>query len=190
MPLNLEKQLTLYGAYHRHHVNINLHRCCVPLMLVTSFILASNIGPFFELPQWLSIPHLEPNMGTFAAFTWGALYILLEPVAGTTLAALCIASAAFGNHLLMEYPAATNRVALSVHIISWILQFVGHGKYRGRIPVLENFFQSLFFAPLFVWLELLFKLGYRPELQARVRKTIEIEISKMSKKEPKDGKIQ
>lgn len=48
-------------------------------------------------------------------------------------------------------------------------------------------FQAIFLAPLFVWLELLFKLGYRPELQARVEKAVQREIAKFKSAKPNGG---
>jgi uncharacterized membrane protein YGL010W len=40
---------------------------------------------------------------------------------------------------------------------------------------------------MFVWLEILFKFGYRPELRARVNKKVKIEIEKFR---AKNGKAQ
>jgi uncharacterized membrane protein YGL010W len=123
---------------------------------------------------------------------WGGLYVLLEPVAGTALAVLCVASTAVGNQLRIANPTQTNQWAIGLHIVSWILQFVGHGKFEGRAPaLLDNLFQAIFLAPLFVWLELLFMLGYRPELKARVDKAVAIEVEKFrAKKALKNGKAQ
>lgn len=89
-------------------------------------------------------------------------------------------------------PTQTNQWAIGLHIVSWILQFVGHGKFEGRAPaLLDNLFQAIFLAPLFVWLELLFMLGYRPELKARVDKAVAIEVEKFrAKKALKNGKAQ
>lgn len=161
-------------------------------MLIALPLQASNTGPLFDLPQWLSVPYLEPNLGTFAAILWGGLYVLLEPVAGTLLAAICLASAAIGNHLLIDNPTTTNQAAVAIHVAAWILQFIGHGKFEGRAPALmDNLFQAIFLAPLFVWLELLFMLGYRPELQSRVSKAVEVEIAKFrAQKDLKNGKAQ
>ena len=46
--------------------------------------------------------------------------------------------------------------------------------------------QSLVLAPLFVWLELLFVLGYRPALHAELLKSIEDNVATIdqSKKQP------
>lgn len=128
----------------------------------------------------------------FAALLWGGLYVLLEPVAGTLLAVICVASAAIGNKLLVDDPTTTNQAAIAIHVVAWVLQFIGHGKFEGRAPaLLDNLFQAIFLAPLFVWLELLFMLGYRQELQARVNKAVEIEIAKFrAKKDSKNGKAQ
>ncbi|KAK3372546.1 hypothetical protein B0H63DRAFT_300797 [Podospora didyma] len=179
MSLHLEKQLTFYGAYHHNTVNVVIHVICVPLILFSGFEIASNCGPFFTLPPWLQIPYLEPNLGTFAALTWGGLYVLLEPVAGTALSLICLAAAAGTNYLRMGNPTVVNHAAIATHIVCWLLQFVGHGKFEGRAPaLLDNLFQAIFLAPLFVWLELLFMVGYRPELKKRVDKAVEIEIAK------------
>lgn len=190
MSLDLEKHLTFYGAYHSNKVNVGIHVICVPLILFSGFTIASNTGPLFHLPSWLVIPHLEPTLGTLAAFTWGGLYLLLEPVAGTLLALLCLGAAAAGNHLVAVDSETTTKAAIAVHVACWILQFVGHGCFEGRAPaLLDNLLQAIFLAPLFVWLELMFALGYRPELQARVNKAVEKKIAEYkSGKEAKNGK--
>lgn len=141
-----------------------------------------------ETPSWLTIPYLELNLGTIAAFLYSVLYLLLEPFAGFLLAAFCMGSTAYGNYLHQQQPDTTFKGALAVHVICWIAQFIGHGAFEGRAPaLLDNLVQAIFLAPMFVWLELLFKLGYRPELQGRVQKKVEVEIAKYKSK---NGKAQ
>ncbi|KAI1400347.1 DUF962-domain-containing protein [Hypoxylon fuscum] len=195
MALNLERQLTFYGAYHRNSVNVAIHMVCVPLILFSGFAIAANTGTLIPLPKALTIPHLDLNLGTLAAFAWGGLYVLLEPVAGTILALICLGAAAVANTSLSENPTLTNQVAIAVHVISWLLQFLGHGAFERRAPaLLDNLTQAIFLAPLFVWLEFLFKFGYRRELQNRVNKAVHIEITKFkeqkAKKAVKNGKTQ
>lgn len=135
------------------------------------------------------MPYLDPNLGTFAAMTWGALYLLLEPVAGGALALICLGAAAGTNYLRLHDPTGnTTKAAIALHIVCWLLQFLGHGKFEGRAPaLLDNLFQAIFLAPLFVWLELLFMLGYRPELKKRVDKAVEIEIAKFRERKAKQA---
>ncbi|KAK4127195.1 DUF962-domain-containing protein [Parathielavia appendiculata] len=186
MSLDLEKQLTFYGVYHHNSVNVIIHIVCVPLIVLSFLELLSNYGPFFILPSWIQIPYLEPNLATFAALIWGSLYLLLEPVAGGALAVMCLGATAGTNYLRLQDVAGANRIAIAVNFISWIAQFVGHGKFEGRAPaLLDNPFQAFFLAPLFVWLELLFMVGYRPELKKRVDKAVEVEIAKFRERKAK-----
>ncbi|KAL1597032.1 hypothetical protein SLS60_008614 [Paraconiothyrium brasiliense] len=76
-----------------------------------------------------------------------------------------------------------NTIAIGVHVVSWIMQFVGHGKFEGRKPaLLDNLVQALFLAPLFVWYELLFKLGFYKNLKKEVDSAIEVELRKLKAK--------
>ncbi|SPN96730.1 related to DUF962 domain protein [Cephalotrichum gorgonifer] len=188
MSLDLEKHLIFYGAYHHNAVNVAIHIVCVPLILFSAMGLATNTGPLFSVPEWLQVPNLEPNLGTLAAFTWGGLYVLLEPVAGTALAALCVGGTALTNSYRVANPAITNKVAIIVHVVCWLVQFVGHGVFEGRAPaLLDNLIQALFLAPLFVWLEVLFKLGYRPELRTRMEKGVAKELEKFKAQKQSEG---
>lgn len=127
----------------------------------------------------LTIPNLPANLGTVACVTYSALYILMEPVAGTMLAPLLLAGTAYANHLTSTYGNAANTWALAIHVVSWLAQFVGHGLFEGRAPaLLDNLVQALFLAPFFVWFEILFKFGYRPELKGRLDKAIAADIKK------------
>ncbi|KAI6917856.1 hypothetical protein KC355_g17508 [Hortaea werneckii] len=81
-----------------------------------------------------------------------------------------------------------NYIALGIHIFSWIAQFIGHGIFEGRAPaLLDNLVQALFLAPFFVWLEILFAFGYRPELKARLDKAVQKEIEKYRKQKGEKG---
>lgn len=136
----------------------------------------------------MSVPYLELNLGTIGALLYSGLYLLLEPVAGFALAAMCMSAAAAGNYCKAQDSEATLKGAIAVHIACWILQFIGHGAFEKRAPALvDNLIQAIFLAPMFVWLEILFFLGYRPELQARVDKQVKAEIAKLNS-QGKNGK--
>ena len=82
-----------------------------------------------------------------------------------------------------------NSIAVAVHVVSWILQFVGHGKFEGRKPaLLDNLVQALFLAPLFVWYEVLFKMGFYKGLKREVELGVEDEIAKLKAKKADKGK--
>lgn len=103
---------------------------------------------------------------------------------------LVIGGTAYANHLTSTYGATANYWALALFVFSWIAQFLGHGVFEGRAPtLLDNLVQALFLAPFFVWFEVLFYFGYRPELKSRLDKAIEQEIKKYreGKEKSRDG---
>jgi uncharacterized membrane protein YGL010W len=76
-----------------------------------------------------------------------------------------------------------------IHIITWLLQFVGHGKFEGRAPaLLDNLAQAFFLAPFFVWMEVLFTFGYRPQLKARLEKGVLAELERLKALKAGKGK--
>lgn len=135
--------------------------------------------PSIPVPPWLSVPHLPFNAGTVTAVLYSTLYILMEPVAGAMIAPLIIGGTAYGDYLTSTYGPTANTWASAINVVCWIAQFVGHGKFEGRAPaLLDNLVQALFLAPFFVWFEILFALGYRPDLKSRLDKAVEEEIKK------------
>ncbi|KAI4117346.1 MAG: hypothetical protein LQ338_007567 [Usnochroma carphineum] len=152
---------------------------CVPAILITAFLFGTNTPPLIPMPHWLMIPNLPSNLGTIATLVYATLYILMEPVAGGLLAPLMLAGTAYANHLTRTYGQTANYWALGLHVASWIAQFLGHGIFEGRAPaLLDNLVQAFFLAPFFVWMEILFRLGYRPELRQRLDVAVGREVQK------------
>jgi uncharacterized membrane protein YGL010W len=129
--------------------------------------------------------NLPLNLGTLAAATYSTLYLLLSPnLAGLSITPIILAFASISNRLMQSYnKTQVNSIAIAVHVVSWILQFIGHGKYEGRKPaLLDNLVQALFLAPLFVWYEVLFKLGLYKGLKKDVEEGVKAEIAKLKGK--------
>ncbi|KAJ4293440.1 hypothetical protein N0V90_008723 [Kalmusia sp. IMI 367209] len=144
--------------------------------------------PSFRTPLLLSRLNLPLNLGTLASLTYSSLYLVLSPnLAGVGLAPLVLGAASLANRLTSTYDRTkVNTIAVAVHVVSWILQFIGHGKYEGRKPaLLDNLVQALFLAPLFVWYEILFKLGFYKGLKKEVEAEIEVELKKLKAKKGK-----
>ena len=116
----------------------------------------------------------------------------MEPVAGGLLAPLLLGGTAYSNHLTSTYGSTANCWALGLFVTSWIAQFIGHGVFEGRAPALfDNLVQAFFLAPFFVWMEILFYFGYRPELKGRLDQAVTQEIDKYrkSKQERSEGHV-
>ncbi|CAG8454907.1 3085_t:CDS:2, partial [Ambispora leptoticha] len=82
-----------------------------------------------------------------------------------------------------------NTLAAYVQVACWILQFIGHGFAEKRSPtLLDNLAQAVLLAPLFVWFEVLFFLGYRSALQHRVNAKVEAAIAEFKSRKQKSSK--
>jgi len=183
---NIDKQLVFYGAYHSNKINVLIHIICVPL-IVWSF--QTIIAPF-KLPPFVPAYHyafndylvFDTNYATFMAVIYITYYFLLEPVAALLYTPQLIIT-------LLTATAFSKRddykiIAWGIHAISWIFQFVGHGVAEGRAPaLLDNLLGAVVLAPFFVHLEVLFALGYRPEMHSRMKKGIWMEIVRIRRLE-------
>uniref|UniRef100_A0A1D1Y465 Putative endoplasmic reticulum membrane protein C16E8.02 n=1 Tax=Anthurium amnicola TaxID=1678845 RepID=A0A1D1Y465_9ARAE len=182
--LNLEQQLTFYAQYHRSKVNIIVHIVCVPIIFWSTLVWSANTGPLLPYEEdslWRFTPFV-PNLSLFTVTFYICYYILLEPVAGALYAPVLLYMAYNATNFAENYPNH-NVLAVAVHVFSWIVQFIGHGFAEKRSPALkDNLIQALLLAPLFVWLEVLFSLGYRSELQGRVEKSVQLAVEEHERK--------
>jgi len=171
---NFTGQLSFYAAYHSNSTNQLIHFVFVPLILFTAMIWGATAGPLLPTPSF--VPKIAPdwpvvlNVPAFAALLAGSYYITLDPVAGIVATALLVVGWLSATHLCVVYPGVAWKYATVLHVVGWIAQFVGHGVFEGRRPaLLDNLFQSLVLAPFFVLEELLFKVGYRPDLHRQLQ---------------------
>jgi len=180
--LDLETQLAFYRSYHHNPTNVAVHLIFIPVLTFTTLLLATSTGDFVEL-QYIPI-----NGAAIIAGTYLFTYFLMEPVAGISVAPVIGLMLWYLNKLHAEYGSQAILVAGVVNVLSWIAQFIGHGVFEKRAPAMkDNFVQAFLLAPFFVWFELLFSCGYRPELHERVEKKAVASIEKY-RTEQKNGK--
>eukprot|EP00197_Chlamydomonas_leiostraca_P008802 CAMPEP_0202864212 /NCGR_PEP_ID=MMETSP1391-20130828/4547_1 /ASSEMBLY_ACC=CAM_ASM_000867 /TAXON_ID=1034604 /ORGANISM="Chlamydomonas leiostraca, Strain SAG 11-49" /LENGTH=166 /DNA_ID=CAMNT_0049543935 /DNA_START=177 /DNA_END=677 /DNA_ORIENTATION=- len=112
---------------------------------------------------------------------YSAFYLILEPVAGLTWAA-CVGLPMWitSTQFAAANPQHGWQIALGVHVFSWYMQIhPGHAVFEGRKPaLLDSLVQAFALAPLFVWFEALFLLGYRRRLQQQLEVQIDKEVAK------------
>lgn len=191
---NLLDQLAFYGAYHNNKWNQLIHFIFVPAIVWSAGVWLASSGPLVQppqalsaaaaaLPAWLS-SGVQLNAVFFAMVAYSLYYLLLEPAAGLSWS-LCVGlplwvtASAFQQHV-----AKAGLWALGVHVFSWYMQIhPGHAVLEGRKPaLLDSLVQALTLAPLFVWFELLFLLGYRPQLYAELQQRVAADIAKYKQK--------
>ena len=193
---SLARQFVFYGEYHSNAVNQWVHILCVPLILWSAFFLlhgvplpaaAASLLSSLPAPAASAVAALGGGTAALpAAALYAAFYLWLSPLAVGVVAAAAVAAlaaaaaaavAAAPGLVLVGGISATAAVA-ALHAAAWVAQFVGHGVFEKRAPaLLDNLFGAIFMAPLFVGLEVAFKLGglralraaVEPDIAARVR---------------------
>ncbi|GAB9469280.1 hypothetical protein Gpo141_00006562 [Globisporangium polare] len=182
---DLEKQVTFYMSYHDNKTNQLIHFACIWPIFITGVMILAHTEPFCAQPALLAgLPYSQymvMNYSLVMAALYMFWYIALDAIAGTLGAAIIFAVYLFANYFEQAAPELYGvpawQIAVPVHIAAWILQFIGHGVFERRKPaLLDSLDQALITAPMFVLLEALFPLGYRPKLYARVMKQVKINV--------------
>lgn len=150
---DLRKSFPFYGAYHHDWWNQWIHIFGVPCIAATTLCFLHRV-PLPISGGW--------TLADLTTLFYVTSFIAMDFVAGLAYAPILI----FMNYLGAGYLTANVEFAVALHVAAWISQFVGHGVFEGRKPALmDNLLQALHAAVFFVWLEVLFKLGYKPALK-------------------------
>lgn len=189
---DLEEQFAFYGQYHANKTNVLIHIFCVPTIFWTSLVLFNSLFPWHTTIPLIYGPlktDVILNVPFLTALGYAAYFVGLEPIAGSIYAPFVIFLGWSANEFYANNANST-RVAGVVFVAAWIAQFIGHGKFEGRAPaLLDSLFQSLVLAVFFVFMEVMFELGYKPELHRRLQNRIGKEIVKYRAKKRMEGKV-
>ncbi|KAF4677644.1 hypothetical protein FOL47_000104 [Perkinsus chesapeaki] len=149
---DIKQNYPFYAAYHMNKWNKVIHMICVPIIYWTSLFLIRRYTPaLYEGITLATLVHAFYLL-SFWYMDWPAAF-LYTPI----MMALYLISA----NLPLKY---TPQVWF-IFCTAWILQFIGHGFLERRRPALvDNFFQSIHAAVFFVWLQIMFRAGYKPDL--------------------------
>eukprot|EP00760_Papus_ankaliazontas_P032083 PhM_4_TR5615/c0_g2_i1/m.4004 len=184
MPLDLEKELAFYGAYHSHPMNKVVHCTSVPLLLLSGAVALrdiANVGSV-ALP-FLRSTRIALNFPTAIVAMYSSFYLYLDAPSGllwTLLQGLPVLVLA-NCPCLLDSVANPTAAALAAHAALWAFQvIVGHMIFEKRKPALvDSAKQAFLTAPLFVMLEMLFPLGYKRGLHERVTERVKKILGQM-----------
>ncbi|KAJ6516154.1 hypothetical protein C8R45DRAFT_1049581 [Mycena sanguinolenta] len=184
---DVQHQLTFYGAYHSNRINVIIHVICVPLLLCPSGLV---MGTKIPVPSFVPTIHhqfsdylvFELNGPAIYAAICLAYYFVLEPMAALLYTPQVILSLLSATAFARGASHITQATIL--HALCWVAQFIGHGVAEKRAPaLLDNLIQAVVLAPFFVHLEVLFALGYRPQMHKELKNEIGKEITQIRKAE-------
>lgn len=169
--LNFEEQLVCYGQYHNNPWNRVVHIIFVPLLFWSFMVFVAT------LPVLMFLDQTPFNFSFAITFLYIFYYILLEPVAGAVYAPFLLTLTYSANVFAIK-TSYDWKVPMAIQVLGWSCQILSHIFIERRSPAfIDNAFQALLLSPLFVFMELLFVLGYRPALQKRIHEKTKAAIS-------------
>lgn len=140
----VEQWLQEYGESHRDATNKTLHWICVPIIVV------SLIGLLWSLPVPASWREMSPLLN------WGSMFLAASVLYYLAMSwSLALGMALFVGLVVLSIVGLQNlpwplwSVCLTLFVVAWIGQFVGH-RYEGRRPSFFKDIQFLMIGPL--WL--------------------------------------
>lgn len=191
--IDLKSELAFYSAFHSDWRNVIIHIFFVPALLWTAMIymayvplpMASRAPSFFGQP--LNFAHglacvyivfhaaCDVVLGTLAGLLWAAMAYTATALVRRELRAGNKAHTPSGKPTASRSSFGTCAAyAGALHVLSWYMQLhPGHAVFEGRKPALiDGMYQSFSVAPLFVFYEGAFAVGYRPELAQTVHEAV------------------
>ncbi|KAF8897237.1 hypothetical protein BD779DRAFT_1667241 [Infundibulicybe gibba] len=191
--LDVNTQLTFYGAYHSNSTNVMIHMICVPILLWSGQVMGASLLPVPSI-----IPNIHYSINEYLVFDLNApaihaglylvYYLFLEPFAALLYVPQLALSVLTATAFSQGHGHVTQ--AVIIHAICWVAQFLGHGLAEGRAPaLLDNLIGAVVLAPFFVHLEILFMLGYRPDMHKRINNEIGKEITRIRKAEGSKARV-
>ncbi len=150
-----------YGESHQNSINKAIHWVCVPLIMLSLLALISKVPFISNQIEIFSIYSfsLYLNWTTIFLFSCIIFYIRLSYTLslGMILIAVCML---FLIDIIKIYDSSVWRLSLSIFVVAWIGQFVGH-KIEGKKPSFLEDLQFLLIGPAWLLSFIYSKLGIR-----------------------------
>tara|TARA_B110001452_G_scaffold178296_1_gene149596 strand:+ start:671 stop:1411 length:741 start_codon:yes stop_codon:yes gene_type:complete len=181
---DLVKELTFYASYHTDWRNQVVHVIFVPLLVATGMVFLAYAPPLVRARP-LGLPL---NWAMVAATAWSLHFVHADLFVGSLVALLTYGMAVGATALVdreqskagakgvpdaARYGQAAMWAGL-LHVFGWYMQLhPGHAIFEGRKAALvDALMQSFMDAPLFVWMEVAFALGYDPALSHQLHSAV------------------
>ena len=142
--------LDAYGASHQNPTNKKIHWLCIPPIMVTVVALLKLI----------------PNPFDHVLLHWGSLFIALVTVyygilspklaIGMGFVGAAMVAAVYG---LDQLPIPLWILAVTIFVVAWIGQFIGH-EIEGKKPSFFEDLQFLLIGPLWLLAAIYRKIGW------------------------------
>ena len=146
MNKTIDQWLNEYGQSHQNRINKIIHWLCVPLIMLSLIGLLSSIPYSYDLE--INNNSFSINTAILFLFFVSIYYFKLSKTLffGMILISILLIK---GVNILNSMDYALWKISLSIFIIAWIGQFIGH-KIEGMKPSFLKDIQFLLIGP--AWL--------------------------------------
>ena len=193
------------GAYHNNRMNQLIHVVFVPCIIWSAMVVFSYLSLDTALGHhvflfgskaavshpWLQVINDNIVLGGGLAlfFAYSIYYLTLGGAPAYTYQTMLFAMLLSSGYFFQHVPNAWS-YALALHVLAWYMQIhPGHAIFEKRAAALtDNFFGGLALGPLFAWYEVLFTLGWNPQLRARLQTVVDKKIADWKASQKSEGK--
>lgn len=159
---SLVEHLSTYAHYHRDQRNITTHFVGIPMIVFAVSALLSR-PVLFDLA---GLPITPSVLATLASIIF---YYKLHRLLGLIMALLLAVCLCVAINLAQMSTAVWLGASISIFVIGWIFQFVGH-YFEGKKPAFVDDIVGLVIGPLFILTELLFRFGQLQDIQQQIER--------------------
>jgi len=153
----MQSWLDSYSSDHQNPTNARLHWFCVPPIVWSAIALLWSI----PVPKNFLQPGSWAVLMIVAAFYW---YWKHSHRLAAALLFAFVVMAVITNVLFFRLGASRlNMLAITVFVVAWIGQFIGH-RYEGRRPSFLTDLSYLLIGPAWLMAKLLRKMGFQTVL--------------------------
>ena len=162
----IEEQLARYKSVHLNQKNINTHFVGVPLIFLAVTMMLYLLPFTLTMDNVLNSGFSVQLTSAIIIFAVVALYYFsLHRLLGLGMMFYISLNLLVANYLSGFEQAIY--IALSLFIVGWVIQFIGH-HYEKAKPAFVDDLNQLLIGPLFLMAEIYFMLGFDSELEAKV----------------------
>lgn len=147
-----------YKKYHQNKINKIIHILCIPLIVWSFSVFLNSIVINFSLNYITNSSFWNIfNVNITLSFILLSFYLLIYSILDFTcfqVMSIFLFIIWSTSYLFLYYCTFPFYYALIVNIISWVMQFIGHGVFEGNRPALmDSIKQAFLMAPLFSYYE-------------------------------------
>ena len=131
-----------YKAYHKDKTNVIIHKCCIPLLLMSYYSI---------VPLYLAF-----LINSF----YSVNFLLFDTLSKKSVHSVFYLQFIFLMHFAFRHTFSMQS-NVGIHVFSWFLQIVGHKCFEKNTPAfLNNLYDSFLFAPYFTFLETFYPYSF------------------------------